>query len=1275
MPRPLMFGKTERMSFSRIDEIIGMPDLLTIQRESYDWFINHGIREALNDISPIQDHSGNLDLYFIDHRIEGESKYTIEECKERDANYSSKMFVTVRLDNKETGKLITSEVIIGEFPLMTENGTFIINGAERVVVSQLVRSPGPYYSKVIDKLGNSLYSSTVIPNRGAWLEFETDSNDVIGVRIDRQRKLPATVLIKAIGFNEAEILEIFGSDSRLLQTLAKDGAETTEDALIEIYKRQRPGEVASIESARTIFNNLFFDEKRYDLANVGRYKFNKKLGISHRIEGRVAADDIADPVTGEIYVEKDGVISADAAVQIEDSGVMSVDVYGDDHTIVRVVGNRFVDISKYVKKYPSNITEKVHYPTLMELIKNTPKAGLFDALEKNAEKLVPKIIIYDDILASFSYILGLNHGIGVTDDIDHLGNRRIKAVGELIQNQFRQGLSRMERMVKEKMTTMTNSIEKPEDLKSLINTKPVTSAVKEFFGSSQLSQFLDQTNPLAETVHKRKLSALGPGGLSRERAGLEVRDVHHSHYGRICPIESPEGPNVGLIGSLATYARINKYGFIESPFRRVDPKTGRVTDQIDYLTADEEAKYIVAPATEPLDENGKFVNNRIIGRKRADISEFAASDVDYVEVSAQQMVSVATALIPFLENDDAARALMGSNMQKQAVPLLKPEAPIIGTGMEWLVAKDSGSVVKAKVSGTVTYVSSNEIVVQDSKTKQKHSHELLKFKRSNQGTCINQRPIVVKGQKVSKDEIIADGSSTENGEIAIGTNILIGYMTWQGYSYEDAIMISEELLMNDRLSSIHIEEYEIEARETKLGKEEITRDIPNVGDMLSNLDEEGIIRIGAEVTSGDYLVGKVTPKGESEPSAEERFLRAIFSEKAKDVRDNSLKVPHGESGIVVDIKKFERGGESDGGEKGDKRRRDQDELGHGVDKLIRVYIAKKRKINVGDKLSGRHGNKGVISKISPVEDMPFLDDGTPLQITLNPLGIPSRMNIGQVLEVHLGLAADKRGWKVATPVFDGASELEIIDVLKEIGLPEDGKLTVRDGRTGEEFDNKVTVGYMYMLKLHHLVDDKIHARSTGPYSLVTQQPLGGKAQFGGQRFGEMEVWALEAYGAAYTLQEMLTIKSDDVIGRVKAYEAIVKGENIPTPSVPESFKVLINELKALALDVKVLKDNVGEVEIDSDDDMDLNTALRKSHSMAEGHESLLLSERDRNLAETARVGYLRDIDSEPDEYRKPASIEEALENVAFEDLMQGRKIGKIGLERLIDDFDEDESEE
>lgn len=1201
MPKAVSFGKTERMSFSEIREVQHMPNLLEIQKRSYEWFITEGLREAFEDISPIEDYSGNMSLDIIDYEFDPEPKYDIEECKERDVNYSAPMRALVRLRNKETGEIKEQKIFMGDFPLMTDMGTFIINGAERVVVSQLVRSPGPYYNYKIDKLGEKLYSSTIIPNRGAWLEYETDSNDIIAVRIDRTRKLPATTLMRIIGYpTNSDILGLFGEDEKLIKTLEKDTTESAEAALIEIYKKLRPGEPPSVESAKNLIGNLFFDERRYDLARVGRYKFNKKLGLSNRIESRVAAEKIIDPNTGEILVESGEVIGADVANQIENSGLKSVEILGDNDHQVRVIGSQFVDISNYVSSYPSKINEKVYYPVLKEIMHTSKtQEELYENLEMRISELIPRHITHADMIASFSYILNLSWGVGDIDDIDHLGNRRIRAVGELLQNQFRIGLARMERVVREKMTVYDD---KEVKFQHLINTKPVVSAMKEFFGSSQLSQFMDQTNPLAELVHKRKLSALGPGGLSRDRAGFEVRDVHPSHYGRICPIESPEGPNIGLMGSLATFAKINEYGFLESPFRRVNKQTGKVDDEVVYLTADLEEKNVVAPATERLDEKGYFINKRIIGRKKAEIREFKAEEVDLVEVSPRQMVSIATAMIPFLENDDAARALMGSNMQKQAVPLVRVQSPIIGTGVEHFAAKDSGSVVKSKTTGTVDYVSSTEIIVIEDETKKKIRHKLLKFKRSNQGTCINQRPIVKKGEKVEFGEIIADGPSTENGEIAIGTNILIGYMTWQGYSYEDAIMISEELVMRDRLSSIHIEEYEIESRDTKLGPEEITRDIPNVGeDMLRNLDEEGVIRIGAEVTSGDILVGKVTPKGETELTAEERLLRAIFGEKAREVRDTSLTVPHGESGIIVDIKKFER--------------TNGDELTPGVNKLIRVYIAKRKKISVGDKMSGRHGNKGVISKISPIEDMPFLDDGTPLQITLNPLGIPSRMNIGQVLEVHLGLAASKLGWKVATPVFDGAKESQIMDILQEVGLPEDGRLTVRDGRTGEAFDNRVTVGYMYMLKLHHLVDDKIHARSTGPYSLVTQQPLGGKAQFGGQRFGEMEVWALEAYGAAYTLQEILTVKSDDVVGRVRAYEAIVKGENIPEPGIPESFKVLIKELQALALDVKVIKNETEEVTIDQDtydDELDYNAAVKKNLIINDADDASFQEERELN---------------------------------------------------------------
>lgn len=1179
-----MLGKTKRISFARIDELLEKPNLIEIQRKSYEWFLEEGLKEAFKDISPIEDYTGNLSLEFIDYELDEDSKYDVEECKERDVNYAVPLRVQVRFINKETSEIKEQKVFMGDFPLMTEKGTFIINGAERVIVSQLVRSPGPYYDMKRDKVGTQLFSSTIIPNRGAWLEYETDSNDIVSVRIDRTRKLPATTLIRALGHqSNHEILSLFGEDEKLIKTLDKDSTVNQEEGLIEIYKKLRPGEPPTVESARNLINSLFFDEKRYDLAKVGRYKFNKKLGVSNRIEERVAAENIINPQTGEIIVEKGAKISIDMAALIENSGVKQVDIFGTEESVVRVIGNHFVDIHGYIQSDKLKIKEKVYYPVLKEILDTCETLDeQIGAVEERMSELVPRHIIPADIIASFSYILNLNSGVGEVDDIDHLGNRRIRSVGELLQNQFRIGLSRMERVVRERMTIQDMEAITPQ---ALINIKPVVSAIKEFFGSSQLSQFMDQTNPLAELTHKRRLSALGPGGLSRERAGFEVRDVHHSHYGRMCPIETPEGPNIGLIGSLSTFARINEYGFIESPYRKIDKKTGIITEEIMYITADVEEKYIVAPANEPVGKDNHFVNDRIVARRRSDIKEFPASEIDLVEVSPLQMVSVATAMIPFLENDDANRALMGANMQRQAVPLVRAEAPIIGTGIEHIAAKDSESVIKAPVDGVVEYVSADEIVIRGDADKKKYKFKLLKFKRSNQGTCINQRPLVKKGQKVEAEEIIADGPSTDNGEIALGTNLLIGFMTWEGYNYEDAIMLSEELVMEEKLSSIHIEEYESEARDTKLGPEEITRDIPNVGeDALKNLDAEGIIRIGAEVNSGDILVGKVTPKGETELTAEERLLRAIFGEKAREVRDTSLRVPHGESGIIVDVKKFER-------ENGD-------ELSPGVNKLIRVYIAKKRKISIGDKMAGRHGNKGVISRISPIEDMPFLDDGTPLQVVLNPLGVPSRMNIGQVLEVHMGLAAKKNNWKVATPVFDGASELQIMDILGEAGYPMDGRLRIRDGRTGEAFDNNVTVGYMYMLKLHHLVDDKIHARSTGPYSLVTQQPLGGKAQFGGQRFGEMEVWALEAYGAAHTLQEILTVKSDDVVGRVKAYEAIVKGENIPEPGIPESFKVLIKELQALALDVKVLRDDAGEIEIeladDDDDGLDYNAALREN---------------------------------------------------------------------------------
>ncbi|MZQ99312.1 MAG: DNA-directed RNA polymerase subunit beta [Acidaminobacter sp.] len=1170
MPQPIQLGSKTRMSFSTIGKLIDIPNLIEIQKKSFQWFLEEGLMEAFEDISPIQDYTGNLVLEFIDYELEKESKYDVEECKERDVNYAVPLKVQVRFVNKETGEVKEQKVFMGDFPLMTDKGTFIINGAERVIVSQLVRSPGTYYDMKLDKVGTKLYSTTVIPNRGAWLEYETDSNDVLSVRIDRTRKLPMTILIRALGYiTDQEIISMFGEDERLLKTLDKDSTRSEEEALLEIYKKLRPGEPPTVDSARSLIQSLFFDDKRYDLAKVGRYKFNKKLGISNRIEGAIAAHDIIDPNTGELLLEKDQKINRQKAFAIENSGIRFVDVYAEDDKVVRVVGNRFVDLKAFVPNVSGiNVPDKVYYPVLMDILNQASSENeIMEAIRERLKELSPKHIIVDDILASISYILNVAHGIGDVDDIDHLGNRRIRSVGELLQNQFRIGLSRMERVVRERMTIQDMETITPQ---ALINIRPVVASIKEFFGSSQLSQFMDQTNPLAELTHKRRLSALGPGGLSRERAGFEVRDVHHSHYGRMCPIETPEGPNIGLIGSLSTYARINEYGFIESPYRIIDKENNVVTQEVVYFTADTEEKFIIAPANERLNENSFFENTSVVCRRKADIKLFPATEVDLMEVSAQQMVSVATAMIPFLENDDANRALMGSNMQRQAVPLVVTQAPIIGTGIEYIAAKDSGVVEIAQKDGMVQFVSADEIIIKcDDGSKEKH--KLLKFKRSNQGTCINQKPLVMKGARVQAGDIIADGPSTDEGEIALGANLLIGFMTWEGYNYEDAILLSEELVKYDVLSSIHIEEYEAEARDTKLGPEEITRDIPNVSDdALKNLDERGIIRIGAEVISGDILVGKVTPKGETELTAEERLLRAIFGEKAREVRDTSLRVPHGESGIIVDVKVFTR-------ENGD-------ELPPGVNILVRVYIAKKRKISVGDKMAGRHGNKGVISRILPEEDMPFLEDGTPLQVVLNPLGVPSRMNIGQVLEIHLGLAAKKLGWKIATAVFDGANEIQIMDILEQANYPRDGKLRVRDGRTGDFFDNSVTVGYMYMLKLHHLVDDKIHARSTGPYSLVTQQPLGGKAQFGGQRFGEMEVWALEAYGAAHTLQEILTVKSDDVVGRVKAYEAIVKGENIPEPGIPESFKVLIKELQSLALDVKVLRDDAGEIEIREDDD-------------------------------------------------------------------------------------------
>ena len=1171
MVHEVQMGTRKRMSFSRINEVLDMPDLIEVQKNSYKRFVEEDLREVLDDISPITDYTEKLVLEFVDYSIDFDHpKYSVEECKERDVNYCAPLKVLVRLINKETGEVKEQPVFMGDFPLMTEQGTFIINGAERVIVSQLVRSPGVYYTRSIDKLGKNLYSAQVIPNRGAWLEYETDSSEVLHVKIDRQRKVYITALLRALGYGtNAEIIELMGEEERLMNTLDKDTTKSVEDGLIEIYKRQRPGEPPTEESARSLLNALFFD-RRYDLARVGRYKFNKKLSLAARISGQISADDVIDPATGEIIVETGKRISAEAAERIENTGVRGIFVTAEDKRI-KVLGNLFVDAKHFLSFNPeeAGLNERVHYPTLMQLLKEgegMDEEELKALLKEHVYDLIPRHILPDDMIASISYLIGMNYGIGRTDDIDHLGNRRIRSVGELLQNQIRVGMTRLERVVRERMSIQDMETAMPSNL---INIRPVTAAIKEFFGSSQLSQFMDQTNPLAELTHKRRLSALGPGGLNRDRATFDVRDVHYSHYGRMCPIETPEGPNIGLINSLSTYARINKYGFIEAPYRKVDGKNHSISSDIVYLTADEEDDFIVAQANEATvtteEGNTWFAKDHVVARWLDKIIEVPAEQVHYMDVSPKQLVSVATAMIPFLENDDANRALMGSNMQRQAVPLLMPEAPVVGTGMEYKAAHDSGVVVVAHEDATVIYVAADKVVTEDA-SGIRHTYKLIKFKRSNQGTCINQRPIVNVGDKVKVGDVLADGASTEHGEIALGRNILIGFMTWEGYNYEDAVLISEKLVKDDVYTSIHIEEHETEARDTKLGKEEITRDIPNVGeDALSDLDERGIIRIGAEVRSGDILVGKVTPKGETELTAEERLLRAIFGEKAREVRDTSLRVPHGEGGVIVDVKIFTR--------------ENKDELAPGVNELVRVYIAQKRKISVGDKMAGRHGNKGVISRILPEEDMPFLPDGTPLQIVLNPLGVPSRMNIGQVLELHLGMAAKTLGWHIATPVFDGASEQDIKDLLVKAGKDPDGKTVLYDGRTGEPFENRVSVGYMYYLKLHHLVDDKIHARSTGPYSLVTQQPLGGKAQFGGQRFGEMEVWALEAYGAANTLQEILTVKSDDIVGRVKTYEAIVKGENVPEPGVPESFKVLIKELQSLGLDIKVLSDTNEEIQI------------------------------------------------------------------------------------------------
>jgi DNA-directed RNA polymerase subunit beta len=1260
----IQLGKQERITYSKIEEVLEMPNLIEIQKNSYNWFLKEGLKDVFLDISPISDYSGGLVLEFTECTLDSTPKYSIEESKLRDATFAAPLRVKCRLYNKEFDEIKEQEIFIGDFPIMTDTGTFVINGSERVIVSQLVRSPGIYYKKEYDKYGKELISATVIPNRGAWIEYETDSNDIFSIRVDRTRKVPVTVFMRALGIGtDAQILELFGEDPKILACIEKDISKSYEEGLVEIYKRIRPGEPPTVESSEALIRSMFFDPKRYDLAKVGRYKFNKKLHLKSRAVGFILAENVIDPMSGEIIGEADEIISVELAIAIQNSGVISISVKYKDK-VVKALSNLAVDADVYLKPLgicakTLGIKENVYYPVLKELLElNEDKDELVEAIKMNKSKLVPRHITLEDILTSMNYIMNIDYKLGVEDDIDHLGNRRIRAVGELLQNQFRIGLTRMERVIRERMTIQDMDIVTPQ---ALINIRPVTAAIKEFFGSSQLSQFMGQTNPLDELTHKRRLSALGPGGLSRDRAGFEVRDVHSSHYGRMCPIETPEGPNIGLINSLATFAKINEYGFIEAPYRVVD-KSGdipRVTRDFIYVTADEEENYTIAQANEPLDEEGHFIHQKVSGRYAENIIELDRTKIDLMDVSPKQIVSVATALIPFLENDDVTRALMGSNMQRQAVPLLKTDSPIVGTGMEHKAAKDSGVVVVAINSGVVKKVVADQIIIKTESGKD-DIYKLAKFMRSNQGTCINQRPLVNVGELIKEGDVIADGPSTNNSELALGKNPLIGFMTWEGYNYEDAILLSEKLVEDDVYTSIHIEEYESEARDTKLGPEEITRDIPNIGDdALRSLNENGIIRVGAEVLPNGILVGKVTPKGETELTAEERLLRAIFGEKAREVRDTSLRVPHGESGIIVDVKIFTR-------ENGD-------ELPPGVNQLVRVYIAQKRKISVGDKMAGRHGNKGVISRVLPVEDMPYLPNGRPLDIVLNPLGVPSRMNIGQVLEVHLGLAAKALGWKVATPVFDGANEVDIMDTLdlandfanmkwddfsekwkdvvdedifeslennkehrdewKGVPLSRDGKMQLRDGRSGEFFDNRVTVGYMHYLKLHHLVDDKIHARSTGPYSLVTQQPLGGKAQFGGQRFGEMEVWALEAYGAAYTLQEILTVKSDDIIGRVKTYEAIVKGENIPEPGVPESFKVLLKELQALCLDVRVLDEFKNEVQIREsvDNEDDLNVSVEPSDDMAKK------SQKNKHVRKTT---FIHEVDSSED---KPVIISEPLD--------------------------------
>ena len=1204
--REINHEKSSRKDFAKVGDFIEMPNLIKVQKDSYDYFIKEGLGEVLKDISPIEDYSGNLVLEFFDYYMEDKTKYSVEEAKERDATYSARLHVKVRLINRETGEIKEQEIYLGDFPLMTDSGTFIINGAERVVVSQLVRSPGCYYGEEFDtKTGKRTYNSTVMPLRGAWLEYETDGNDIFWVRVDRTRKVPITTLLRAIGLaTDSQMLDFFGDEEMLKATLNKDTIKDQDEALIEIYKKLRPGELPTVDAARNLFNGLFFDNKRYDLAKVGRYKFNQKLSLASRIKGKVAATDIVDSETGEVFAQAGEVIGDEVAEDIQNCGINTVDIMYLDKQI-RIIGNGTVDIHKIlptVDLSELHIKENVNYNVLQNIIENTDEKDLVKTIEERMEELVPKHITTEDMLASVNFLFNLSHGLGKPDDIDHLANRRIRCVGELLQNQFRIGLTRLERVVRERMTIQDLDVVTPQ---TLINTKPITSAIREFFGSSQLSQFMDQTNPLSELTHKRRISALGPGGLTRERAGFEVRDVHYTHYGRLCPIESPEGPNIGLISALSSFAQINEYGFIETPYRKVNPETHTLTDEVEYMSADVEDNYIIAQASEPVDEKGHFVNKRVRVRRRNDIIEVDSDKVQYVDVSPKQLVSVAAAMIPFLEHDDAKRALMGANMQRQAVPLMTTESPIVGTGIEYRAAKDSGILVLAEDDGVIEKVTGSAITVKY-KNGKTVVYKLRKFKRTNGGTCINQKPIVKKGEKVKKGDAIADGPATSNGEMALGKNVLVAFSTWEGYNYEDAILINERLVKDDVFTSIHIEEYDCECRDTKLGAEEITRDIPNIGDdSLKDLDENGIIRIGAEVRPGDILVGKVTPKGETELTAEERLLRAIFGEKAREVRDTSLRVPHGEQGTVVDVKVFTRD--------------NSDELGPGVNQIIRCYIATKRKISVGDKMAGRHGNKGVISRVLPEEDMPFMPDGTPIDILLNPLGVPSRMNLGQVLEVHLGGAAKALGWKISTPVFDGANEDDVRELLKQAGMSEDGKTILYDGRTGDPFDKPITVGVMYMLKLHHLVDDKIHARSTGPYSLVTQQPLGGKAQFGGQRFGEMEVWALEAYGAAYTLQEMLTVKSDDVVGRVNTYEAIVKGENIPEPGVPESFKVLVKELQSLGLDVRLYSEDNEELELKEDVDEGVEYDPSK--------EGKILSE-DEVVADGDLAGYSEEIDDD-----------------------------------------------